>query len=132
MHSTTVENYAEDSCLKNQQGENGGGAQVSIQDEEKSGVKSVFSPAPDDNIIGGEKADEVVPKDAERQDPEITVAGHLDDADQFPEGGLKAWSVVVGSFCGSFSVFGIINCTSVFFDYLQNNQLKDYSPSQIG
>ncbi|KAH8594383.1 major facilitator superfamily domain-containing protein [Bisporella sp. PMI_857] len=55
-----------------------------------------------------------------------------EDKDNFPEGGLKAWSVVVGAFCGSFSVFGIINSTACLLDYFQANQLKDYSPSQIG
>lgn len=29
-----------------------------------------------------------------------------DEKDDFPEGGLRAWLVVIGAFCGSFSVFG--------------------------
>lgn len=56
----------------------------------------------------------------------------LEEKDNFPEGGLKAWSVVAGAFCGSFSVFGIINSTAVLLDYFQQNQLKDKTPSQIG
>ena len=55
-----------------------------------------------------------------------------DDKDDFPEGGLKGWTVVVGSFCGSFSVFGIINSTAILLEYFSAHQLKDYSPSQIG
>lgn len=55
-----------------------------------------------------------------------------DDKDDYPEGGRKAWLVVIGSFCGSFSVFGLLNSTGVLLQYLSANQLKDYSPSQIG
>jgi len=64
--------------------------------------------------------------------PDNSTLTGLDDKDDFPEGGLKGWSVVVGSFCGSFSVFGIINSTAVLLEYFQQHQLKDYSPSQIG
>ncbi|KIN00264.1 hypothetical protein OIDMADRAFT_104220 [Oidiodendron maius Zn] len=56
----------------------------------------------------------------------------LDYKDDFPEGGLRAWSVVIGGFCGSFSVFALINSTGVLLEYLQANQLKDYTTSQIG
>lgn len=55
-----------------------------------------------------------------------------DDKDDFPEGGLRAWLVVLGAFCASFSVFGIINSTAVLLDYFSANQLKDYSPDAIG
>lgn len=55
-----------------------------------------------------------------------------DDKDDFPEGGLKAWLVVCGSFCGSFAVFGIINSTAILLEYFSSHQLKDYNPSQIG
>lgn len=50
----------------------------------------------------------------------------------FPEGGPRAWLVVLGCFCGQFSVFGIINSTAVFQEYFSTHQLKDYSPGQIG
>jgi hypothetical protein len=50
----------------------------------------------------------------------------------YPEGGLKAWSVVIGSFCAMFSIFGIINTTAVFQEYLSTHQLKNYSPGEIG
>ncbi|MCJ1228915.1 hypothetical protein MMC12_005579 [Toensbergia leucococca] len=55
-----------------------------------------------------------------------------DEKPDFPEGGLRAWSVVAGSFCGLFAVFGIINSTAVFQEYFSKNQLSDYSPSQVG
>ena len=55
-----------------------------------------------------------------------------DDDDDFPEGGLRAWLVVFGSFCTMFMVFGIVNSTGAFQDYLSSNQLRDYSSGQIG
>ncbi|KLO99489.1 monocarboxylate transporter 2 [Fusarium fujikuroi] len=34
---------------------------------------------------------------------------------EFPDGGVKAWSVVLGSFCGLFVSFGWTNCASWSF-----------------
>jgi hypothetical protein len=55
-----------------------------------------------------------------------------DDDEDFPEGGLRAWLVVFGSFCAMFMVFGIVNSTGAFQDYFSSNQLRDYSSGQIG
>lgn len=55
-----------------------------------------------------------------------------DDDEDFPEGGLRAWLVVFGSFCTMFMVFGIVNSTGAFQDYFSSNQLRDYSSGQIG
>ncbi|KAI0136127.1 MFS general substrate transporter [Hypoxylon sp. NC0597] len=54
-----------------------------------------------------------------------------DDAD-FPEGGLKAWLVVFGSFCAMISVYGIINSAAVFESYFSTHQLAGYDSSTIG
>lgn len=50
----------------------------------------------------------------------------------YPEGGLRAWLVTFGSFCGMGSVFGLINSAGVFEAYFKANQLADHSHSQIG
>jgi hypothetical protein len=55
-----------------------------------------------------------------------------EEKDDFPEGGLKAYCVVFGAFCGLFSVFGIINSTGILLEYFSTHQLKDYTSSQIG
>jgi hypothetical protein len=55
-----------------------------------------------------------------------------EEKDDFPEGGLRGWLVVAGAFCGSFSVFGIINSTAILLEYFSTHQLKDKDPSQIG
>lgn len=51
---------------------------------------------------------------------------------EFPEGGLQAWLVVFGSFCAMLSVFGLINTAAVFESYFSENQLSDYTASEIG
>ncbi|KAM7221947.1 Major facilitator superfamily domain containing protein [Rhypophila decipiens] len=50
----------------------------------------------------------------------------------FPEGGLEAWLVVLGSFCAMSSVFGLINSAAVFESYFSTYQLEQHSPSEIG
>lgn len=50
----------------------------------------------------------------------------------FPEGGLKGWLVVVGSFCAMLSLFGLINSAAVFESYFSTHQLVDNTPSEIG
>ncbi|KAL2828949.1 major facilitator superfamily domain-containing protein [Aspergillus cavernicola] len=48
-----------------------------------------------------------------------------------PDGGLRAWSTVVGAFCGMFVSFGWISCIGVFIDYYKAHQLKDVDTSTI-
>ncbi|WZH47555.1 Monocarboxylate transporter [Fusarium acuminatum] len=124
---TYSEHNAEDSCLKNQHGScpaqdeaiNNCPAAADRADPEKPPV-----PAPDKTGL------------------EYGAIGHSDNAGstptdreadlEFPEGGIRAWLVVFGSFCGMFSVYGLINTAAVFESYFSENQLRDYSSSQIG
>ncbi|RDW94043.1 uncharacterized protein DSM5745_01365 [Aspergillus mulundensis] len=46
-------------------------------------------------------------------------------ADAPPDGGLRAWSTVVGAWCGMFVSFGWISCIGVFIDYYKAHQLRD-------
>ncbi|KAL4993387.1 major facilitator superfamily domain-containing protein [Aspergillus recurvatus] len=48
-----------------------------------------------------------------------------------PDGGLRAWSTVVGAFCGMFVSFGWISCIGVFIDYYKTHLLQDVSTSAI-
>ncbi|KAL9000244.1 MAG: hypothetical protein Q9169_001146 [Polycauliona sp. 2 TL-2023] len=50
----------------------------------------------------------------------------------FPEGGLRAWLVVVGSFCGMLASFGLMNTIGTFQAYLTTHQLANKSPSAVG
>jgi hypothetical protein len=56
----------------------------------------------------------------------------IGDETSYPEGGLRAWLVVFGSFCGMLASFGFMNTIGVFQTYLSNNQLKEYNESTIG
>ncbi|KAI0550981.1 monocarboxylate permease-like protein [Xylaria curta] len=51
--------------------------------------------------------------------------------DDFPDGGLEAWLVVVGGSLILFCSFGIINCSGVFVQYYVNGPLSNYSSSDI-
>ncbi|KAJ7580774.1 major facilitator superfamily domain-containing protein [Mycena floridula] len=51
--------------------------------------------------------------------------------DEYPDGGLRAWLIVFGTACGTFSTFGYVNTWGVFQSYYEETLLKDYSPSTI-
>lgn len=67
--------------------------------------------------------------DHEKQDAPVPPTGP-NPAD-FPDGGLKAWSVVLGAWCCLFASFGWINCIGLFQTHYQSNQLKQYPPSTV-
>ncbi|PWW80659.1 MFS general substrate transporter [Tuber magnatum] len=50
----------------------------------------------------------------------------------YPEGGRKAWSVVLGSFCGMVASFGIMNTIGTFQAHLSEHQLREYEAGYIG
>jgi len=50
----------------------------------------------------------------------------------YPEGGFRAWLVVLGSFCAMFASLGIANSLASFQAYISENQLSSHSPGQIG
>ena len=55
-----------------------------------------------------------------------------DDDITYPEGGLQAWLVVFGAFCGMVACAGFMNTIGVFHAHLSNNQLRGYGESTIG
>ncbi|KAH9955222.1 MFS general substrate transporter [Russula dissimulans] len=59
------------------------------------------------------------------------TAFHLHAQEDFPDGGLRAWLVVLGCSCAAFATFGFVNAFGVFQDYYQNVLLKGTSPSAI-
>ncbi|KAF9020820.1 MFS general substrate transporter [Hymenopellis radicata] len=69
----------------------------------------------------------------EKDDSDATVDEHVPvhDYSDFPDGGLRAWLVVTGAMCNTFTTFGYVNSWGVFQSYYQSDILKDTPPSNI-
>ncbi|KAL7893516.1 MFS general substrate transporter [Trichoderma sp. SZMC 28014] len=52
-------------------------------------------------------------------------------SESFPDGGLRAWLVVLGAFFGLFVSFGWTNCVGVFQEYYETHQLASLSPGTV-
>ncbi|KAF9555808.1 MFS general substrate transporter [Agrocybe pediades] len=66
--------------------------------------------------------------------PPLEVVDHKDSVledEEYPDGGLKAWLVVVGAMCNTFSTFGYVNSWGIFQSYYQESILQSSSPSTI-
>ncbi|KAM0333576.1 hypothetical protein ACHAQA_002241 [Verticillium albo-atrum] len=55
-----------------------------------------------------------------------------EEEDGFPEGGLQAWLVVMGSWLALFSSLGLMNSLAVFHNYIGTHQLANYSHGTVG
>ncbi|KAH8773683.1 riboflavin transporter MCH5 [Diaporthe sp. PMI_573] len=90
--------------------------------------------------IGGEPRN-VAEAEIEESEKEQRDAGEKDAAgpppgsgfhpSDFPDGGLQAWLVVFGGWCGLFCTFGFINCIGVFQEYYLRGPLSNYSASTV-
>ncbi|KAF4608278.1 hypothetical protein EYR40_000622 [Pleurotus pulmonarius] len=63
--------------------------------------------------------------------PEFETNVVAAESDDFPDGGLRAWLVLSGAMCITFSTFGYVNAWGVFQAYYQETLLKDSSTSSI-
>ncbi|KAF8146854.1 MFS general substrate transporter [Mycena galopus ATCC 62051] len=52
-------------------------------------------------------------------------------SEEYPDGGARAWLVVFGGACTTFSTFGYVNAWGIFQSYYTETLLKDSSPSNI-
>lgn len=55
-----------------------------------------------------------------------------EDDDEYPEGGLRAWVVTFGCFCGLVACYGLFNLSGVIETYIAENQLAKESSSTVG
>ena len=56
----------------------------------------------------------------------------VNESQEYPEGGLKAWLVVLGAWCVMVPTMGIINTFSVLHSWVAEHQLVGYSDSTVG
>lgn len=69
--------------------------------------------------------------DIHQPSPPRSQDSALELGQEYPEGGLKAWAVVFGSFCGMLASFGTINTIGTYQAYLSTHQLSEYSEGTI-
>ncbi|KAI5985635.1 hypothetical protein EDD15DRAFT_1629834 [Pisolithus albus] len=87
-------------------------------------VELRVTPPKSDTIRDGQKLPEKT-----SQDITDKYATHAGDA---PDGGIKAWSVVLASMLTTFCTFGYVNSSwGVFQAYYEQDLLSDKSPSTI-
>lgn len=54
-----------------------------------------------------------------------------EDEDEYPDGGWRAWSVVLGAWCALIPTFGIANTVGVFEEWLASHQLHEHPKSTV-
>lgn len=64
--------------------------------------------------------------------PATATPTHNDDDDEYPEGGLEAWVVVLGAWCAMVPPMGLINSINIFQAWFSENQLRGMPESDIG
>lgn len=73
----------------------------------------------------------VVPSNADR-DPGRDTVSSAGDGETYPEGGLRAWLVVLGAWLALLSSLGLMNTLATFQTYVMTNQLKEYDEGTVG
>lgn len=73
----------------------------------------------------------VVPSNAD-QAPGRDTASSAGESESYPEGGLRAWLVVLGAWLALLSSLGLMNTLATFQTYVMTNQLKDYDEGTVG
>jgi len=97
------------------------GEQSIIVETDPGELKPEDSGAAEKENDAGDEAEELSP----------TTAG-MDLESTIPDGGWRAWLVVLGSFCGILTTFGVSNGAGTIEEHLKTNQLSDHSQSNVG
>lgn len=105
---------------------------VNVQDEAASGRPIEHTT---ENVHGHENQDQDRNENETNEEdimPSLTRISTDPYGNSYPEGGLEAWLVVLGSFLGLFGAMGLINTIGTFQTYISTHQLRDYSSGSIG
>ncbi|KAF4625076.1 hypothetical protein G7Y89_g13092 [Cudoniella acicularis] len=95
------------------------------------------SPVKEQDVEKGQSSTEAIPA-SPLFNPQLALPSvfPLDSEDEpaptYPEGGLGAWLVVFGAWCGMFASLGIGNTLATYQAYISQNILTSHSPMQIG
>ncbi|KAK2600804.1 hypothetical protein N8I77_010311 [Diaporthe amygdali] len=73
----------------------------------------------------------VIPSNVEHE-PETHTSSSAGDNETYPEGGLRAWLVVLGAWLALVSSLGLMNTLATFQTYLTTHQLEDYDEGTVG
>ena len=87
-----------------------------------------------DIVPDGVPVNQDVPEPAPGADLEKkpTAISSVSYEETYPEGGLKAWLVVLGAWFAMMSAMGLMNSLAVFQAYTLSHQLKGYSEGTVG
>lgn len=69
--------------------------------------------------------------DEEGNCPPDNASSSSSPPDDYPDGGWRAWSVVLGAWCALVPAFGIVNTVGVLEEWLSEHQLRDYPKSSV-
>jgi MFS family permease len=90
-----------------------------------------------DNAQGSETSFQHEPASEKATPYDQTFSGDTtpstpDDLDDYPEGGLEAWLVVLGCWAAMVPSMGALNFLGSLHAFLSTHQLSSYSPSSVG
>lgn len=103
-----------------------------------AGEKSVIKGKEEEDVSSSSSSEEEGLEESSGGDnihptPTKSSSSNISPHEEFyPEGGTRAWLVVLGSFSGMVAALGIMNTIGVYESYLARHQLASYSAASIG
>lgn len=91
------------------------------------GSDSDISPALNPGADGYQQGD-----DGPALEKRATSVSAASIPETYPEGGLQAWLVVLGSWFAMFASLGLMNTLAIFQAYTLSHQLRDYDEGTVG